>query len=54
MLLAARGMRGSESGIEMITDEVTKSGLRLRARRIQFTAPIVALILTLIALWAAR
>jgi hypothetical protein len=47
-------MRDSESGVEMITDEDTKSGLRLCARRIQFTAPFIALILTVIALWAAR
>jgi hypothetical protein len=47
-------MRDSESGVEMITDEVTKLGLRLRARTIQFTAPFVALILTLIAFWAVR
>jgi hypothetical protein len=54
MLLAARGMRDSESGVEMITDESTKSGLRRAARRIQFTAPWVALILTVIALWVVR
>jgi hypothetical protein len=54
VLLAARGMRGSESGIEMITDERMRSGLRLAARKIQFTAPWVALVLTAIALWATR
>jgi hypothetical protein len=47
-------MRDSESGVEMITGEDAKSGLRRIARRIQFTAPFIALILTLIALWAAR
>jgi len=47
-------MRDSDSGIEMIIDEGTKSGLRLMARKIQFTAPWVALILTAVALWATR
>jgi hypothetical protein len=54
VLRAAQGMRDGESGIESITDESTKSGLRLAARRIQFTAPVVAMILTAISLWLAH
>jgi hypothetical protein len=47
-------MRDGESGIESITDEGTRLGLRLTARRIQFAAPVAALIFTAAALWLAR
>jgi hypothetical protein len=47
-------MRESESAIEMITDEGAQTALRRAARRIQFTAPVVALVLTAIALWLTR
>jgi hypothetical protein len=47
-------MRDLDSGIEMIADETTKSGLRRTARKIQFAAPWVALIFAAIALWATR
>jgi hypothetical protein len=54
VLLAARGMRDAESGVEMILDEDRKSGLRKTARRIQFSALWLALALTALALWATR
>ena len=54
MLRAAQGMRDGESGVESITDERTKLGLRLTARRIQFTAPVAALIFTAATLWLAH
>jgi hypothetical protein len=47
-------MRESDSSIEIITDERAQSALRRVARRIQFMAPVVALVLTAIALWATR
>jgi hypothetical protein len=47
-------MRQSDSAIEIIGDERTQAALRRVARRIQFAAPVVALILTAIALWATR
>jgi hypothetical protein len=46
-------MRDGQSGIEKITDQATKSKLRLTARWIQFTAPVVALVLTAVTLWLA-
>jgi hypothetical protein len=47
-------MRDLDSGVEMIVDEGTAVELRRTARKIQFTAPWVALVLTAIALWALR
>jgi hypothetical protein len=47
-------MRDFESGVEMITDEGAKSALRVTARKIQLTAPWLAVILTAIALWVTR
>jgi hypothetical protein len=47
-------MRESDSAVEIITDQRLQSTLRRVARRIQFMAPFVALVLTAIALWATR
>jgi hypothetical protein len=47
-------MRDGESGIEAIADEGVRSALRRTARRIQFTAPLAALVLTGLALWLGR
>jgi hypothetical protein len=53
VLRAAQGMRDSGGGLERIRDEVTRSRLRLTARRIQFAAPLAALLLTGLCLWLA-
>ena len=51
MFLAARGLRNLDSGEEAIDDLATTALLRRVANKIHFQAILLALALTLLAVW---
>jgi hypothetical protein len=44
--LAARGVRNLDNGVEEITDETMKDGLRSQARKVQIKALIFGIVAT--------
>ena len=51
MFLAARGLRNLDAGEEVIEDSATTALLRRVAKKIHFQAILLALVLTLLAIW---